>query len=49
MHRVNALAPLQLADRHAGQLGVAAPFALAGEDEVEVEPIYKWESEDEQH
>ena len=30
-------AALQLADRDAGQLGVAGPFALAGDDEVEVE------------
>src|SRR5262249_57680365 len=36
---VDALLALQLADRHARQLSVAGPFALAGDHEVQVELV----------
>src|SRR5205823_4457976 len=38
---VDAFTPLQLADRDAGQLGITPPFALAGDDKIEVELAYQ--------
>ena len=46
MNGLDTLSAHKMADGHAGELGVAAPFALAGHDEVEVELSHEADDED---